>query len=274
MPPKLSRPITAFLLFFAWLGGPLPASAQPADRLPKLDTALTAHVHRKDTARQNVIIRVRDGNPAALAALLRAQGESISGVHAGIGAVAASLNVNQIRALTGLASVASISTDAVVFADQTTTTSYTTRTTLGLPTQSPTGNRIGVALIDSGLEPGLEFGNRIVAFRDFTLGGIAAFPTDAYGHGTHVAGLIAAEGIFNQKRYRGVAPKVRLIVLKVLDGSGQGSTSDVISAIEYATANKARFGIDIINLSLGHPIYEPAATDPAMLPPRSRSARR
>jgi hypothetical protein len=39
-------------------------------------------------------------------------------------------------------------------------------------------------------------------------------------------------------------------------------TSDVISAIEFATANKGRLGIDVINLSLGHPIFEPAATDP------------
>ena len=39
-------------------------------------------------------------------------------------------------------------------------------------------------------------------------------------------------------------------------------TSDVISAVEYATTNKAALGIDIINLSLGHPIYEPAASDP------------
>ena len=53
-----------------------------------------------------------------------------------------------------------------------------------------------------------------------------------------------------------------MIVLKVLDGNGQGRTSDVISAIECATANKDRLGIEIINLSLGHPIYEPAETDP------------
>ena len=42
----------------------------------------------------------------------------------------------------------------------------------------------------------------------------------------------------------------------------RGYTSDVIAAIEFATANKAALGIDVINLSLGHPIYEPAATDP------------
>ena len=93
--------------------------------------------------------------------------------------------------------------------------------------------------------------------------GVAASPTDDYGHGTHVAGLIAGSGdLSSGKRYRGVAPKARLIALKVLDQNGAGNTSDVISAIEFVTANKDQLGVDVINLSLGHPIYEPAATDP------------
>ena len=262
MLPKLSRPIFTFLVVFAWLSSAWPATAQPLERLPKLDSALTARVRLKDAARQNVIIRVKDGDAAALAAILRMQGKTVGRVHPGIGAIAASLTVNEIRALTEHDSVVSISIDAVVLADQTTTSPYTVRGTMGLPVQSPGGNRIGVAVIDSGVEPGPEFGDRIVAFYDFTQGGIARPASDAYGHGTHVAGLIAGDGTQSQKRYRGVAPKARLIVLKVLDENGQGRTSDVISAIEYATANKDRLGIDIINLSLGHPIYEPAETDP------------
>ena len=238
MLPKLSRPISTFLVVFAWLSSAWPATAQPRERLPKLDSALTARVRLQDAARQNVIIRVKDGDAAALAAILRMQGKTVGRVHPGIGAIAASLTVNEIRALTEHRSVVSISTDAVVLADQTTTSTYTVRGTLGLPVQSPSGNRIGVAVIDSGIEPGPEFGDRIVAFYDFTQGGIARPASDAYGHGTHVAGLIAGDGTQSQKRYRGVAPKARLIVLKVLDGNGQGRTSDVISAIEYATANK------------------------------------
>ncbi len=76
-----------------------------------------------------------------------------------------------------------------------------------------------------------------------------------------MAGLIAANGDLS-KQFRGVAPKARLIALKVLDHNGAGSTSDVISAVEFATENKDRLGIDIINLSLGHPILESASTDP------------
>ena len=68
--------------------------------------------------------------------------------------------------------------------------------------------------------------------------------------------------MLSDQRYRGVAPKARLVVLKVLDENGQGYTSDVIDAIEFVTKYKSRLGVDIINLSLGHPILEPAATDP------------
>src|SRR5207247_6756951 len=78
------------------------------------------------------------------------------------------------------------------------------------------GNGIGVAVIDSGIEPGEDFNDRITAFYDFTNGDILSVaPSDAYGHGTHVAGLIASQ-------YVGVAPNARLIGLKVLDVHGKG----------------------------------------------------
>ena len=50
--------------------------------------------------------------------------------------------------------------------------------------------------------------------------------------------------------------------MKVLDAGGAGRTSDVIRAVEYATSRRAALGIQIINLSLGHPIYEAASRDP------------
>src|SRR4030095_3846671 len=63
-------------------------------------------------------------------------------------------------------------------------------------------------------------------------------------------------------QYVGVAPNARLIGLKVLNSQGRGTTDDVVRAIEFAVTNKAVLGIDVLNLSLGHPIFEPAATDP------------
>ena len=123
-------------------------------------------------------------------------------------------------------------------------------------TQTSGGTGIGVAVIDSGIEPGVDFDDRITAFYDFTHGDVRAVaPLDPYGHGTHVAGLIASE-------YVGIASNARLIGLRVLNQNGQGDTASVVRAIEFAIANKQLLGINILNLSLGHPIYEPAATDP------------
>src|SRR4051812_32895735 len=97
-------------------------------------------------------------------------------------------------------------------------------------------------------------------------------------HGTHVATLIAGEGKDSETDvdvidhgkshrtkvaiYRGVAPKARIISLKVLDRNGVGYTSSVLNALEFAIVNRDKLKIDIINLSLGHPIYESPATDP------------
>jgi serine protease AprX len=67
-----------------------------------------------------------------------------------------------------------------------------------------------------------EFQGRVTAFYDFTDGKTApAYPSDAYGHGTHVAGIIGGSGALSYNRdYRGLAPSVTFTVLKVLDATG------------------------------------------------------
>ena len=123
---------------------------------------------------------------------------------------------------------------------------------------------MGVAVIDSGIAPVPDLAGKISAFYDFTNGqaGVATDPVDGYGHGTHVAGLVAGSGALSNGQYAGVATDAHLIGLRVLDDSGAGSTDAVIAAVEFATAHKADLGINVINLSLGHPPYESAATDP------------
>ena len=79
--------------------------------------------------------------------------------------------------------------------------------------------------------------------------------------------MVIADGGFQANldmvRAFGISPAPeKLLPFKVLDSQGSGYTSDVIEAIDLAVQYKRLVGIDIINLSLGHPIYEPAATDP------------
>jgi serine protease AprX len=129
----------------------------------------------------------------------------------------------------------------------------------------PTGKGIVVAVIDSGIAPVADLSGRINALYDFTCkgcdAGVLTPAYDDYGHGTHIAGLIAASGYESNSQYQGVTPNVKLVGLKVLDKSGVGDTSSVISAIEFVLDNPV-LGVDVINLSLGHPIFESAKTDP------------
>jgi serine protease AprX len=114
-------------------------------------------------------------------------------------------------------------------------------------------------VLDSGLQPSTELAASV--FVDFVSNtGISAY--DDYGHGTHIAGIIDANANPKGGGMGGVASGARLISMKVLDGTGQGYTSTVLTALESVINNNGSFGISVINLSLGHPISEPADTDP------------
>jgi len=248
--------------FCAFLLIPVVVDAQPFRRnTGKLDERLARAVRAGDRDSKRVIIKTTSRGLTGLTGALRTRGHSVRRAHRTINALTADIPASALNDLSQLPDVESISIDAIVRAEDYVPES-TVRGTLGLPLWTPGGDGVGIAVVDSGLEPGPDFEGRIVAFYDFTQGGRAVPPSDEYGHGTHVAGLIAGDGGMSDRRYRGVAHKARLIGLKVLDANGVGYTSDVISAIEFATANRDQLGIDIINLSLGHPILEPAATDP------------
>ena len=134
-----------------------------------------------------------------------------------------------------------------------------------------TGAGIGVALIDSGvsshpdLNGGFLGGSRVVWNQSFVPGNTSA--NDQFGHGTHVAGLIAGNGNSSTgSQYlhteEGIAPQANLINLRVLDQNGAGTDSAVIAAIAQAIALKPLFNIRVINLSLGRAIYESYKLDP------------
>ncbi|GAB4274035.1 S8 family peptidase [Thermincola ferriacetica] len=126
-----------------------------------------------------------------------------------------------------------------------------------------TGKGITVAVIDTGIYPHPDLTqptNRIIAFKDFI--NKKTSPYDDYGHGTHVAGIIAGNGKMSNGQYKGVAPEANLVGVKVLDNTGGGRSSDVIAGIQWVVQNKATYNIKVINLSLGAPATQSYATDP------------
>ena len=272
--PGISSGCASRLCFVALIEfSAITAHAQPPQRkLDKLDERLSRSVRAGDVDTKRVIIRTIANGVPSLTSALTARRHAVVRAHRSINALTARVPAAALTDLAQLPYVESISIDAVVKAEDYLPDS-SLRGTLALPLYTPGGDGVGVAVIDSGIEAGPDFEDRIVAFYDFTEGGRAEPPTDDYGHGTHVAGLIAGDGGQSNRRYRGVAHKSRLIGLKVLDQNGAGYTSDVINAIEFVTANKEQLGVDIINLSLGHPILEPAATDPLVQAVEARGAR-
>ena len=108
------------------------------------------------------------------------------------------------------------------------------------------GRGIGVAVIDSGVDPKhAALAGRIAASVDFTGGD----GVDRFGHGTHVAATIAgAPGrLVETQDYRGIAPSARIISLRVLGDAGSGLASDVVEAIDWAIENRKAYDIRVIN---------------------------
>lgn len=106
-----------------------------------------------------------------------------------------------------------------------------------------------VAVLDTGIYPHRDFGNRILEFQDFVNN--RAYAYDDNSHGTHVAGIIAGDGTASNGKYCGLAPNSRIIALKVLDRNGEGNTADVVTGLRWVMMNRERFDIRIVNLSFG-----------------------
>ncbi len=112
------------------------------------------------------------------------------------------------------------------------------------------GQGYSVAVIDTGIDykhPDLggAWGKRVIAGWNFVKNN--ANPMDDNGHGTHVAGIIgSSDGV-----YRGIAPKINLIALKVLSASGSGTFGAVEDALKWVASHQTKYNIVAVNLSLG-----------------------
>lgn len=112
--------------------------------------------------------------------------------------------------------------------------------------QGYTGKGIKVAVIDTGYSKHDDLDMNIIGGRNFTKedGGNPNIFNDYNGHSTHICGTICANG-----HIKGIAPDTKLLILKVLEGNGNGNLESVYNAINYAIDQK----VNIMNVSLGCP---------------------
>jgi serine protease AprX len=131
-----------------------------------------------------------------------------------------------------------------------------------------TGEGVGVALVDTGVVPvrGLTSGN-------VSNGPDLSFESqvkhlrylDTFGHGTHLAGIIAGRDKDGRKnRFQGIAPDARLVSLKVAASDGGTDVSQVIAAIDWVVQHRDDPGLNIrvLNLSFGTDGVQDYRTDP------------
>jgi serine protease AprX len=233
--------------------------AHLSDDLLRLEAARSAK-------RVRVIVH---GSRADLEALARRQGVGV--VRWLDGGAVFSANGNDLNRLAADEIVDHLSDDPVVrtsmsISNKSTAAAQTRAGSPGLlgigAVPAVTGQGIGIAIVDSGIASHSALTNKVVANVSFVTGDSSTH--DAYGHGTHVAGIIAGQsGPSVTSLYDGgIAPGAQLVNVRVLDADGRGFTSDVIAGIDWVIANRARYKIRVMNLSLGHPVGESCVTDP------------
>ena len=131
------------------------------------------------------------------------------------------------------------------------------------------GRGAAIALIDTGVQAHADI-KRPKGYPqpiEVEIVGRESGMADYYGHGTHVAGILNGSGYASSdslsfRTFRGLAPGAQLISVRALQPDGTGYTSDIIRGIDWVVQNRQTYKIRVLNLSLGHPVYESYKDDP------------
>ena len=136
------------------------------------------------------------------------------------------------------------------------TDTSTIRQTLGLPAKGNEGDGVTVAVIDTGVADVPDLAGRITGHVDLTGTGAG----DGFGHGTFMAGLIAASGAASGGAYRGVAPAADIVDVKVADASGQTDLVTMLRGLQWVSDHADQ--VQVVSLSLSSGSTMPYQIDP------------
>ncbi|MCL7475717.1 MAG: S8 family peptidase [ANME-2 cluster archaeon] len=189
-----------------------------------------------------VLIGFKDKNDAAL---IESYGGKVNAQFDIIPAIAAEVPVQALYGLSHNPKIDIIEPDAVAHAmGQVTPWGIDRVQAPQTHANGITGMGVNVAIIDTGIDYNHpDLASNYMGGYDYV--NLDTDPFDDAGHGTHVAGTVAA--INNNFGVIGVSPEVNIYALKVLDASGSGSYSNIISAIDWARTHN----IDVASMSLG-----------------------
>ena len=251
-----------------------------AETLPSLNPSLAALAERSPGKRVEVIVQLAEGTTRAAATpLVRELGGKVTRDLHIINAVAAELPAAGAVELASRREIRAVSPNA---GTKPQAVGDGLATSFNASIQSPhlwnyyraTGSGVGVAVVDTGIAGDLpDFRVSATDKRSRVIGSAVVNPdattaADRYGHGTHVAGIIAGdsrnrdEGDPLKGKFMGVAPKANLVSIKVSDDDGNATVLDVIAGIQFAVDHKSTYNIRVLNLSLESTAVESYKTDP------------
>jgi serine protease AprX len=260
-------------------------SATTSADTAKASPALLKLAHGHPTQRVEAIVQLEGGTtPAAGKRLVAELGGRTTGELPIINGLAARMSAQGAAKLADAKGVWNVSLNAAVKKNGLGTSSIDSSklatsypSSVQAPTAwgvSATGKGVGVAVVDTGIAGDLaDFRQSQTDTTPREIAGVVTNPyaktdLDSYGHGTHVAGIIAGNGNNRSSsdslrgRYVGVAPEANLINVKVSDEQGDASVLDVIYGLQFVVDYKSTYNIRVVNLSLESTDAQSYKTDP------------
>jgi serine protease AprX len=218
---------------------------------------------------------------AARRALVRQAGGTVTRDAHIINALGAELSRSQASALRRSSAVKAVTANVPVksktlvnFDPNKMATAYNQSAKTSNLWNSATGKGVGVAVIDTGVAGDLpdfrvsqsDARSRVVA--SAVVNPEAANATDAYGHGTLVAGILAGNSGYRaagdplRGKYAGAAPDANIVSVKISDEQGDATVLDAIYGLQFAVDHRAEYNIRVINLSFASEEAQSYTTDP------------
>jgi serine protease AprX len=221
----------------------------------------------KGSTAMDVLVRFR-GIPGAVerSRVQRLGGQERRSLKASSRWLSLRLPANRVAALADDYSVDVVTTDEPVTNAMSIAREASNEPVAPAPESALKGAGVTIAVVDSGvaLHPDIQTLTAVVDVVGQSTPVVAPPETsvDPYGHGTHVAGIMVGNGSQSGGSMAGIAPQANLISVRVLGSQGSGQASDVLAGLQWILEHKDEYGIQVANLSLGHPIVESASVDP------------
>jgi serine protease AprX len=274
LPGRTSLAVAGVAMVLAALVASLPSSARPFPT-PERATAIVDPALAEVKGR-TVDVIVQGEDIAATELAVSRAGGTVTRFLPVIDGLAATLPADAVTGLSGSEGVRVVSLDREVQVQgggsSTAADSKYRRAVRAEETAraGKTGAGVTVALIDTGIADVGDLQGRVRTITDDITGATSRCVNlsgddgcgDSYGHGTFIAGIIAGTGAASDGEHAGVAPGADLVSIKIAGADGSSDVSNVIAGIQWAVSFKDRYGIKVLNLSLGTDGTQTYRTDP------------